>query len=53
MYSPLRPGREDGAGRPAEVIAFLASVGASYVTGRSIIVDGGNSIQESKEPPDA
>lgn len=49
--TPLR--RSGTADEVAEVIAFLASEAASYVTGQGIVVDGGNTIQEFKGPPEA
>ena len=41
-------GRSGTAAEVANMVVFLASKEASYITGQSFIVDGGNTIQEYK-----
>jgi 3-oxoacyl-[acyl-carrier protein] reductase len=47
-YTPM--GRAGTPHEMATMIAFLASPGASYVTGQMMVVDGGNCLQERKGP---
>jgi 3-oxoacyl-[acyl-carrier protein] reductase len=46
LHTPL--GRSGTPEEIGEVIAFLCSERASYLTGAAIVVDGGNTIQETK-----
>ncbi len=43
-------GRSADAEEVANAIVFLASREASYITGESLVVDGGNTLQEYKGP---
>src|SRR5215468_4231751 len=44
-------GRSRTPGEVAAAIAWLASPGASYITGQYLVVDGGNSISEQRATP--
>ncbi len=41
-------GRSGSPGEVAAAIAWLASPGASYITGQCLVIDGGNSIAEQR-----
>lgn len=48
LHTPV--GRSGTPEEVGETIAFLASDRAGYITGQTVVVDGGNIIQEAKGP---
>ncbi|MBT3190149.1 MAG: SDR family oxidoreductase [Anaerolineae bacterium] len=48
QYTPMK--RAGTPGEVADLIAYLASDEATYITGQEFIVDGGNCLQEYKGP---
>jgi len=47
-YTPV--GRAGTPNEVAAAVCFLASRDASYITGQTLVVDGGNILQENKAP---